>query len=322
MNILIANSISSYVIEKLNGQHDVICAFNAPEEKLISLIPDRDVIIFSSAVNISERVMKAGSNLKFLICTGAGLDNLDVSHAIKRGLLLKHITEPGSKAIAELSFAFMLMLSRNLLYADKEWKQGHRAKREFSGYLLRGKVLGIIGAGNIGSLIGQMGSFWGMTVLGTLAKEQYTNEIETDLISKGIRLTTFENVVSNADYLSVHVPLMERTRSLINKQVLKMMKPNSYLINFARGGVVNEKDLLEELTKGTRLRGAALDVQEYDCEGKISPFASLPNVILTPNISEQTVDSQKEIGESVLEAVELFTAQLDPQEKVATFVNK
>ena len=96
-----------------------------------------------------------------------------------------------------------------------------------------------------------------------------------------------------------------------------MMKPGSYLINLTRGGVVNEKDLLEELTKGNRLRGAALDVHEIEGKGKVSPFAPLPNVILTPHIGAQTVDSQKEIGECILEAVELFSAQLDPQEIVA-----
>ena len=322
MNILITSSISSYTIEKLSEKHDVICAYNVPEEKLISLIPDREVIIFRSGCNISERVMKAGLSLKFLICAGAGLDSLDVSYAIKRGLLLKHITEPGSKAIAELNFAFMLVLSRNLLYTDREWKQGHWGKTEFTGYLLRGKVLGIIGAAKVSSLVGQMGSFWGMTVLCSLTNEQCTKETETDLISKGIRLTTFEDVVCNADYLSIFVPLMESTRNLINKKVLQMMKPGSYLINLGHGGVVNEKDLLDELTKGARLRGAALDVQENEFEDKISLFASLPNVILTPNISELTVDSQKEIGESVLEAVDLFSAQLDPQEKVAMFVKK
>ena len=322
MNILIASSISNYAIEKLSEKHDVIFACNAPEEKLISLIYDRDIIISGNGVRISERVMKAGPNLKFLIHAGSDLDNLDVNYAIKRGLLLKHIPGPGAKAIAELSFAFMLLLSRNLISYDKEWRQGHSAYSELTGYLLRGKVLGVIGAGNIGSLVGQMGSFWGMTVLGTVGEEQNTTEIEADLISKSIRLTTFEEVVSNADYLSVHVPLMDSTRNLINKKVLKMMKPGSYLINLARSGVVNEKDLLEELTNGSRLRGAAIDVQENESEGEVSPLASLPNVILTPNIGDQTVDSQKEIGELVLEAVELFSAQLDPQEKVVMFTNK
>jgi D-3-phosphoglycerate dehydrogenase / 2-oxoglutarate reductase len=321
MNILIASSISKDAIEKLNEKHDVICAFNAPEEKLISLVHDRDVIIFRSGVKISERVMKAGTNLKFLIRAGSGLDNLDVPYATKRGLLLKRIPEPGAKAVAELSFAFMLALSRNLLYADREWRQGHWVKGEFKGYLLRSKVLGVIGAGNIGSLVGQMGSFWGMTVLGTVAEEEQTPELEADLISKGIRLTSFDEVVSNADYLSVHVPLMDSTRNLIDKKVLKKMKSGSYLINLARGGVVNEMDLLDELKNG-HLRGAALDVHENEGNGKISPLASLPNVILTPHMGAQTVDSQKEIGEKVLEAVELFNAELDPQEEVEMSVNK
>ncbi len=322
MNILIASSISKGAIEKLNEKHNVICAFNAPEEKLISLMYDRDVLIFRSGVKISEKVMEAGPNLKFLIRAGSGIDNLDVSYATKRGILLKRIPEPGAKAVAELSFAFMLALSRSLLFADKELRQGRWVKGEFKGYLLRGKVLGVIGAGNIGSLVGQMGSFWGMTVLGCVAKEDYTPEIEADLISKSIRLTTFDEVVSNADYLSIHVPLMDSTKNLINKEVLQMMKPGSYLIHLARGGVVNEKDLLEELTKENRLRGAALDVHENEGKGKISPFAKFPNVILTPHMGAQTVDSQKEIGERVLEAVELFSAQLDPQEKVAMSINK
>jgi len=322
MNILIASSISKGAIEKLNEKHNVICAFNAPEEKLISLMYDRDVLIFRSGVKISEKVMEAGPNLKFLIRAGSGIDNLDVSYATKRGILLKRIPEPGAKAVAELSFAFMLALSRSLLFADKELRQGRWVKGEIKGYLLRGKVLGVIGAGNIGSLVGQMGSFWGMTVLGCVAKEDYTPEIEADLISKSIRLTTFDEVVSNADYLSIHVPLMDSTKNLINKEVLQMMKPGSYLIHLARGGVVNEKDLLEELTKENRLRGAALDVHENEGKGKISPFAKFPNVILTPHMGAQTVDSQKEIGERVLEAVELFSAQLDPQEKVAMSINK
>lgn len=321
MNILIASSISKDAIDKLNEKHDVICAFNAPEEKLISLIHDRDVLIFRSGVKISESVMKAGPNLKYLIRAGSGLDNLDVPYATKRGLLLKRIPEPGAKAVAELSFAFMLALSRNLLYADREWRQGHWVKGEFKAYLLRGKVLGIIGAGNIGSLVGQMGSFWGMTALGSVAKEEYTPELEADLTSKGIRLTSFEEVVSNADYLSVHVPLMDSTRNLIDKKVLKKMKSGSYLINLARGGVVNEMDLLEELKNG-HLRGAALDVHEHEGNGNISPLASLPNVVLTPHMGAQTVDSQKEIGEKVLEAVELFNAELDPQEEVEISVNK
>ena len=151
-------------------------------------------------------------------------------------------------------------------------------KGKTAGYLLRGKVLGIVGAGNIGSLVGEMGSAWGMTVLGCVDDECYTKENEDYLASKGIRLTSFDEVITKADYLSIHVPLSESTRNLIDKKVLSKMKQGSYLMNLARGGVVNEKDLLEELTTGERLRGAGLDVHENEGEGKISPLASLPNV--------------------------------------------
>ena len=322
MNILIASSISKHAIEKLNENHDIICAFNAPEDKLISLVKDRDVIIFRSGVQISEQVMSASQNLKFLIRAGSGLDNLDFNYSEQRGIELVRIPEPGAKAVAELSFAFMLALSRNLLYADKEWRQGHWVKSELKGFLLRDKVLGIIGAGNIGSLVGQMGSAWGMTALGCVADEDYTPENESLLNSKGIKLTTFEEVVSNADYLTVHVPLSDNTRNLIDKRVLKLMKTGSYLLSLARGGVVNEKDLLEELTKGDRLRGVPLDVHEKEGEGNISPFASLPNVVLTPHIGAQTIDSQREIGDRVLETVEQFEDKINQQEPISSTVSK
>ena len=322
MNILLASSISKHAIEKLNENHDVICAFNAPEDKLISLVKDRDLIIFRSGVQISAKVMGAAPNLKYLVRAGSGLDNLDVEYSKQRGIELVRIPEPGAKAVAELSFAFMLALSRNLLYADKEWKQGHWVKSELKSYLIRGKVLGIVGAGNIGSLVGEMGSVWGMTVLGCVADEENTPENEAFLKSKGVKLTTFEEVLSNADYLTVHTPLDDTTRNLIGKKELKLMKPGSYLLSLARGGVVNEKALLEELTEGDRLRGVGLDVHENEGEGKISPFASLPNVVLTPHVCAQTLDSQREIGDRVLESVEQFEANLNQQESISSSVSK
>ena len=322
MNILIASSIAKPAIEELNKKHDVICAFNAPEEKLISEITDRDLLIFRSGVKISEKVMKAGSKLKYLIRAGSGLDNLDLEYANKRGFELKRIPEPGAKAVAELSFAFMLALSRNLLYVDGEWRKGHWVKGKVTNYLLRGKVLGIVGAGNIGSLVGEMGSAWGMTVLGCVDDESYTKENEAYLASKGIRLTSFEEVVTKADYLSIHVPLGESTRNLIDKKVLSKMKQGSYLMNLARGGVVNEKDLLEELTSGERLRGAGLDVHENEGEGKISPLASLPNVVLSTHMGAQTIDSQREIGERVLETVEYFESKINTRAEIAAATNR
>ncbi len=306
MKILIASSINKAAIDKLKEKNDVVCAFNASEETLRSAITDREILIFRSGVKISTEVLKQGSNLKLLIRAGSGLDNIDINYVNERGLQLVRIPQPGAKAVAELSFAFMLALSRDLLKADSLIRKGHFAKGELNGYLLTGKTLGIVGCGNIGSRLGMMGAAWGMNAIGCLAKSDYSEEYAAEMKKLGIRITTFDEVITTSDYISIHVPLDDTTRGLINEQVLNRMKTGSYIMNLARGGVVDEPALYKALTEGNRLRGAATDVHVNEGEGKISPLAALPNVVLTPHIGAQTVDSQKEIGEIILTTVANF----------------
>jgi len=129
---------------------------------------------------------------------------------------------------------------------------------------------------------------------------------EEAMRARGIRLTGLEEVVASADYLSINVPLQTSTRHLINADVLSKMKPGSYLVNLSRGGVVDEKALYRELTTPGRLRGAALDVHQEEGEGRISPLADLPNVILTPHIGAETVDTKREIGERIIQIINSF----------------
>jgi phosphoglycerate dehydrogenase-like enzyme len=229
---------------------------------------------------------------------------LDVSYIRTRGLQLERIPEPGAKAVAEMSFALMLALARNLLQADRLLRQGRWAKHDFNGYLLTGKVLGIVGAGNIGSRVGELGAAWGMKVTGCV--EYPSPTIAAQLAEKGIRLADFDEVVSTADFLSIHVPLTGSTRNMIDEDVLSRVKLGSFLINLARGGIVDEKALYKALTEDNRLLGAALDVHQVEGQGHISPLASLPNVVLTPHMGSQTVDTQREIGERVLEIIDAF----------------
>jgi phosphoglycerate dehydrogenase-like enzyme len=268
------------------------------------MVCDCEVLIFRSGVDITAGVMSCSPDLKLLIRAGSGIDNIDVPYARQRGLELVRVPGPGAQAVAEMSFAFMLALSRNLLEADRLTRQGHWAKYQLAGYLLTGKVLGIVGAGNIGSTVGRVGEALGMEVIGCV--EHPSAERAVSLRGKGIRLASFDEVVSSADYLSLHVPLKDSTRDLINAQVLSRMKPGSYLINLARGGVVNEEALYEALTTEGRLRGAAVDVHAAEGEGRISPFAGLSNVILTPHIGAMAVDSQREIGRRVNALVDAF----------------
>jgi D-3-phosphoglycerate dehydrogenase / 2-oxoglutarate reductase len=305
MNILIASSIHKDAIQKLEQEHDVICAFNAKDEELKALIADREVLIFRSGVQITADVMSRAPRLKLLLRAGSGVDNIDVDYVEERGLRLIRIPGPGGKAVAELSFAFMLALSRNLLKADQLTRQGHFAKSQLTGYLLTGKTLGIIGVGNIGSRVAHLGRAWGMKVTGCV--EFPTPARAETFLQQDVYLTGCKEVLQSADFISIHVPLKASTRYLIDAQALSYVKPEAILVNLARGGVVDESALLAALQEG-RLRGAALDVHEAEGEGKVSPLADLPNVILTPHIGAGTFDSQREIGEIVLQAISEHTA--------------
>lgn len=307
MRILIASPIFRDSIEKLEQEHDVVCAFNKNTDELKELIKDREVLIFRSGVDINAEVMAKAPDLKLLIRGGSGIDNLDLDYTHKRGLELIRIPGPGARAVAEMSFALILGLARNILVADGLLRMGKWAKHELTGHLLAGKVLGIVGAGNIGSQVGQLGAAWGMEVLGCVDPSL---NIELGLHENGIRMTMFDEVLAKADFLSIHVPLTKETRNLINEDALALMKQGSFLVNLARGGVVDEMALYKELING-RLSGAALDVHEQEGDGKISPLAELPNVILTPHIGASTIDSQRVIGETIIESISTFSKEIN-----------
>jgi phosphoglycerate dehydrogenase-like enzyme len=146
-----------------------------------------------------------------------------------------------------------------------------------------------------------------MEVLGCV--EHPSPERAAGLAEKGIRLADFDEIISNSDYVSVHVPVKESTWHMFDAGVLARMKPGSFLINLGRGGVIDEEALAEALTRGDTLSGAALDVHEVEAEGHLSPLAALPNVILTPHIGATVVDTQREIGRRVREYVERFAVK-------------
>lgn len=297
VKILIASSIDPQAIGALRERHEVVCAFGAPASELERLIAGCEVLIFRSGVDITAEVMRAAPELRLLLRAGSGIDNLDLDHVGRRGLELIRIPEPGARAVAELTFALMLGLARQLLVADRLLRQGRWAKHLLTGHLLSGKILGIVGAGSIGTLVGELGAAWGMRVLGCV--DPATDVATEQLRRKGIRLAPFDEVVATADFLCLHVPLHDRTRHLIDAEALSCMKPGAFLLNLARGGVVDERALAEALRAG-RLAGAALDVHEREGEGEISPLAEFPNVILTPHIGSMAIDAQREIGRRIL----------------------
>lgn len=306
MRILVVDPIDGDTLNDLEKEHQVARAFGATPAVFRTLIPDAEILIFRSGVTVSAAVMECAPDLKLLIRAGSGIDNVDLDYVHRRGLALVRIPEPGAQAVAEMTFAFMFALSRHLIQADRMTRRGRWLKHELHSHLLAGRTLGIIGAGNIGSRVGQVGAAMGMEVIGCV--EHPSPLRATELDARGIRLVDFDQVIAEADYVSIHVSLKDSTRNLINAEVLERVKPGAFLMNLARGGVLDEQALFQALTEGGRLSGAALDVHQAEGEGKVSPLAGLPNVILTPHIGATTVETQREIGRRVRETINAFVA--------------
>ncbi|MEO8228388.1 MAG: hydroxyacid dehydrogenase [Chloroflexota bacterium] len=302
MKILVASPIDSDALDQLRTRHDVVVAFGAPEEELRRLAVDREAIVFRSGVSISSEVLAAATDLRLLVRAGSGLDNLDLEQVRRRGIELRRVPGPGAQAVAELTFGLMLSLARGITLGDRLLHQGHWAKSELVGYNLTGKTLGIVGLGSIGSRVAALGSAWGMRPVGCVHTPSPTRAAE--FAAKGIELTDLDNVLAAADFLTIHVPLGAETRGMIGAAELSRVKPGAFLVNVARGGVVDEAALLHELRPGGRIRGAGLDVHVNEGEGKVSPLAGLPNVVLTPHIGAATVDAQREIGQEVVAIVD------------------
>ena len=303
MKILLASPIHDDALRQLKERYEVATAYDAPEDVLKERIRGCSVLVFRSGVNISADVMAQAPGLQLAVRAGSGCENIDLDYVRRHGIELVRVPGPGAKAVAELAFALMLNLARNVRPADQQLRQGRWAKHRMTGYLLTGKVLGIVGAGNIGTRVGELGAAWGMSAVGCV--EHYSLERAADYALRGIHLTTFDEVLSTADFVTLHVPRTPATVRMIGRDAIGRMKPGAFLVNLARGGVVDERAVGEALGSG-RLRGAALDVHEAEGEGRISPLAGLDNVILTPHIGAGTYDSQRELGEIVVDRIHAF----------------
>jgi phosphoglycerate dehydrogenase-like enzyme len=306
MNIILMSRVDPEALEVLRRQHDVVCAFDASDEERLLLVADREVLVFRSGVRITSELIAAAPRLELILRAGSGYDNLDIDAARKAGIRVVRIPGPSARAVAEFALALVLCLSRNVALADRLVRQGRWPKAELAGPALLGKALGLVGLGSIGTQLAELGQAVGMRVLACVRHPEARDAAA--LQTQGIQLATFEHVLSEADYLVVLTPLDESTHHLIDARALSRMKPGSYLINVARGGVVDEKALLDALRAGSRLRGAALDVHEREGEGAISGLTKLDNVILTPHIGGSSLEAQNEIGVRLIELLGAFRA--------------
>lgn len=304
MRVLLASPIDPAAVDRLSRRHDVVVRRPREPADFADAVSDREVVVLRSGIVLSGEVLAAAPDLRLVVRAGSGLDNIDVDEATRLGVKVVRIPGMSGPPVAEFTFALLLSLARKVTLADRMLREGRWPKPELGGPLLRGKTLGIVGCGNIGSLVGEMASAWGMTALGCV--DRPTPAIADRLAARDITLCDFETVVTGSDFVTLHVPLDDRTHHMIDSDVLDGMRPGSLLVNVARGGVVEEKALYDALVEQTTVVGAALDVHETEGEGTVPALAALPNVVLTPHIGAMALDSQRLIGERAIELVEAF----------------
>jgi len=308
VRILLASPVDPGAATRLAAGHDVRrlgSGADLPGE-LVRAVADREVVVLRSGVVLDAEALAAATRLRLVVRAGSGVDNIDLDSARQNRVRVVRVPGMSAPPVAEMTFALLLSLARNVTLADRLVRAGHWPKPELGGPLLRGKVLGIVGAGNIGSEVGRMAAAWGMRVLGCVARP--SPAAEARLAGHGIELCDVDEVTARADFVTLHVPLDDSTFHMVDAAVLERMRPGSLLVNMARGGVVDEKALYEALVERSTVAGAALDVHESEGEGVVPQLAELPNVVLTPHIGAMALDSQRLIGDRLVALIDAFDA--------------
>jgi D-3-phosphoglycerate dehydrogenase len=292
MKILITDKMAIEAIEKLENAGHIVKFEELDEKKLINEISNYDALMIRSRTKVFEKVIKAGAsgNLKVIGRAGIGVDNIDIKTCANYGIKVVNAPTGATQSVAELAITYMLSLSRNISKADSSMKQGEWIKKKLMGFEIYGKILGLVGCGNIGKITAKYALAFNMTVLGYdpfISKEN----MEKDGIKK---IEKIEDLMSKSDYISLHLPHIESTHHIINEEMLSKMKKTSYLINCSRGGTVDEKALFKILKEG-RIAGAGIDVFEEEPPHE-NPLFKLDNVILTPHIGANTKEGQIRAG--------------------------
>lgn len=273
-------------------------ALKKTDDELAAIAGDADGWIVRSGTQISARLLEAAPNLKVVGRAGVGVDNVDVEAATHRGVLVLNAPEGNTISTAEHTIAMLLALARHIAAAAASLRDGKWDRKSFTGAELYGKTLGVVGAGKIGRAVAERLGPFGMTVLAydpLLAPEAAERS--------GVTLVELDELISRSDFITVHTPLIDATRGLFNTASIARCKPGVRFINCARGGIIDEADLLEALESG-HVAGAALDV--YSIEPPTEAVMRLvrhPHVVATPHIAASTDEAQEKVARQVTEEV-------------------
>ncbi|MFN2265360.1 MAG: hydroxyacid dehydrogenase [Anaerolineales bacterium] len=283
--IIITDGLNESGLDILGKQAHVDPHFDISPVDLLDIISDYDAMIVRGKTRVTAEVFSAAHRLKVLGRAGVGVDNIDLAAANKHQVTVVNSPLATTQAVAEHVIALIFALARSIPAADSSLKSGLWLKNQFMGTEIKHKVLGIIGMGNIGSQVAQLTRSLGMRVLGNDPLIP-----ETDIALRGAHPVSREELLSQSDFITIHVPLSNETRNLINGGTFSAMKRGARLICTARGGIIDETALLSAL-ESEQIAGAALDVFATEPPG-MSAVISHPRVIATPHIAAQTTEAQ------------------------------
>jgi len=289
MKILIADAFDASLPERLKKFGEVT--------QDASRLSDAEVVLVRSKTKCTAEYLDKAPKLKLIIRGGVGTDNIDKEAAKKKGIQVKNTPAASSVAVAELAFAMMLAIPNRLIEAHNTTKEGKFLKSELKRTELMGKTLGLIGVGRIGTEMAKRAKVFGMKVIGfdpAVKKSEFVD------------LKPLDEVLAKADYISLHTPLTDKTKGMINKNLLAKMKDGVAIVNTGRGKCVVEADLVEALKSG-KVRVYATDVWTSDPPPADCPLLTAPNVIMAPHIGASTKENLLRIGDEVMQILEAFS---------------
>ncbi len=298
MKVLVASNIAEEAIERMKKEGlEVDVRPGISEEELEEIIEHYDALIVRSSPRVTARVIEKGRNLKIIGRAGVGVDNIDVSAATQKGIIV--VNAPGGNTVstAELAIALILSAARKIPQADRSVKEGRWERKRFVGMELRGKTIGVIGLGRIGYEVAKRAKAFDMNVI---AYDPYISESKAKEL--GVRLVSFEELIENSDIITVHVPKTKETENLIGEDEFERMKDGVIVVNCARGGIINE-DALVRAIKAGKVYAAAVDVYSNEPPDPESELLKLENVVTTPHIGASTKEAQTNVGLIIAEDI-------------------
>ena len=292
VKILVSDKYAKEGIDKLSSHEgfEVDVRTGMTPEELQKIIGKYDALLVRSATRPDRKILENAKNLKIIVRGGEGTDNIDKDYASEKGIIVENTPGQNSHAVAELTIGLMFALARHIPRAHCTTKQG-KWEKQLMGTELKGKTLGLIGSGKIGSDVGNMATALGMNV------------ICYDVIKKvKFSLVGLDELLEKSDYVSIHVPLTDETRNMIGEAELAKMKPTAYIINCARGGIIDEKALADAVQSG-KLAGAAVDVYSKEPPEIDNVLLKTENIICIPHLGASSEEAQVNCAVAAAEQV-------------------